>query len=61
MLFRSAIGNLGGHYGNVIAGWLKQTTGGGIRASFIALGTGLLIAAVLCAFLPKPAHAQNKS
>ncbi len=48
----NAVGNLGGHYGNVIAGWLKQTTGGSIRASFIALGSGLLVAAVLCAFLP---------
>ncbi|MBI3875860.1 MAG: MFS transporter [Verrucomicrobia bacterium] len=49
----NAVGNLGGHYGNVIAGWLKQTTGGSIRASFIALGSGLLVAAVLCAFLPR--------
>ena len=49
----NAIGNLGGHYGNVIAGWLKQTTGGSITASFIALGSGLLAAALLCALLPK--------
>ena len=45
--------NLGGHYGNVIAGWLKQTTGGSITASFLALGSGLIVAAVLCVFLPK--------
>jgi nitrate/nitrite transporter NarK len=50
----NAVGNLGGHYGNVIAGWLKQTTGGSITASFIALGSGLLAAAALCFLLPKP-------
>ncbi len=49
----NAVGNLGGHYGNVIAGWLKQTTGGSITASFLALGSGLIVAAVLCVFLPK--------
>ncbi len=49
----NAVGNLGGHYGNVIAGWLKHHTGGNITASFIALGSGLLLAAVLCLVLPK--------
>ena len=49
----NAIGNLGGHYGNVIAGWLKQTTGGSITASFSALGSGLILAALLCFLLPK--------
>jgi MFS family permease len=49
----NAIGNLGGHYGNVIAGWLKQRTGGNIDASFIALGSGLVLAAALCFLLPK--------
>lgn len=49
----NAIGNLGGHYGNVIAGWLKQTTGGSITASFLVLGGGLILAAVLCFLLPK--------
>ncbi|MBI3414997.1 MAG: MFS transporter [Verrucomicrobia bacterium] len=55
----NAVGNLGGHYGNVIAGWLKQTTGGSITASFIALGSGLLIAAALCFLLPKAARASS--
>lgn len=50
----NAIGNLGGHYGNVIAGWLKQTSGGSITASFIALGSGLIVGAALCFLLPKP-------
>ena len=49
----NAIGNLGGHYGNVIAGWLKQLSHGDITKSFIALGSGLLLAAALCALLPK--------
>lgn len=53
----NAIGNLGGHYGNVIAGWLKQRTGGNITASFLALGLGLVLAAALCFLLPK-ARAQ---
>jgi len=48
----NAVGNLGGHYGNVIAGWLKQTTGGSIVASFSTLGSGLIIAAALCFLLP---------
>jgi nitrate/nitrite transporter NarK len=49
----NAIGNLGGYYGNAIAGWLKQRTGGNIDASFIALGSGLVLAAALCFLLPK--------
>ena len=49
----NAIGNLGGHYGNVIAGWLKQRAHGDITASFEALGAGLLVAAALCFLLPK--------
>jgi MFS family permease len=48
----NAVGNLGGHYGNVIAGWLKQTTGGSITASFVTLGSGLIAAAALCFLLP---------
>src|SRR5262249_34912010 len=36
----NAVGNLGGYYGNVISGWLKQTTGGSIVASFSVLGSG---------------------
>lgn len=54
----NAVGNLGGHYGNVIAGWLKQTYNGSITASFIALGSGLLIAAALCFLLPKATRAS---
>jgi MFS family permease len=49
----NAVGNLGGHYGNVIAGWLKQKSGGSIAVSFIALGSGLVLAAALCFLLPK--------
>jgi nitrate/nitrite transporter NarK len=49
----NAIGNLGGHYGNDIAGRLKQATGGSIKTSFIALGSGLILGAALCALLPK--------
>jgi nitrate/nitrite transporter NarK len=55
----NAVGNLGGHYGNVIAGWLKQKTGGSITASFIALGSGLIVAAALCFLLPRARKAQN--
>ena len=57
----NAVGNLGGHYGNVIAGWLKQHTGGGITASFVALGSGLVMAALLCFMLPRrpPAVAEG--
>jgi MFS family permease len=48
----NAIGNLGGNYGNVIAGWLKKQTGS-IKMPFIALGSMLILGAILCFFLPK--------
>ena len=57
----NAVGNLGGHYGNVITGWLKQNAGGSITTSFVVLGSGLLVAAALCFLLPKSKPAIQTS
>ncbi len=48
----NAIGNVGGWAGNFTFGWLKQETGG-IVIPFAVLGSGLIVAALLCFLLPR--------
>ncbi len=48
----NAVGNVGGYFGPDIVGRLKMLTHG-ITVPFSVLGIGLLMAAALCAFLPK--------
>jgi MFS family permease len=53
----NALGNVGGFVGPNITGWLTKRAHGDITIPFAALGIGMLIAAILCIFLPKsPAH-----
>ncbi len=53
----NACGNLGGFYGNDITGWLKMKYNS-IAVPFSVLGAGMLVAAALCFFLPKPGFAN---
>lgn len=48
----NAIGNVGGWAGNYTFGWLKKQTGD-IVVPFAVLGSGLLVAALLCFLLPR--------
>jgi sugar phosphate permease len=48
----NAIGNVGGWAGNAAFGALKQQSGG-IIVPFATLGGGLILAALLCALLPR--------
>jgi sugar phosphate permease len=48
----NAIGNVGGWAGNYAFGWLKKQTGD-IVIPFAALGSGLILAALLCFLLPR--------
>jgi nitrate/nitrite transporter NarK len=43
---------VGGFFGPLITGWLKQKYNG-ITVPFVALGIGMLVGASLCVFLPK--------
>ena len=52
----NACGNLGGFYGNDITGWLKMKYHN-MTIPFSVLGGGMLLAAALCFFLPKPRRA----
>ncbi len=54
----NAIGNVGGWAGNYVFGLLKKETGG-IVVPFSVLGTGLLVAALLCCFLPRARRQQG--
>lgn len=53
----NAVGNIGGWAGNYAFGWLKQETGG-TAIPFAVLGSGLVLAAGLALFLPKPKPAS---
>jgi nitrate/nitrite transporter NarK len=48
----NALGNVGGWAGNKAFGQLKQQTGD-ITVPFAVLGGGLILAALLCALLPR--------
>ncbi len=48
----NAIGNVGGWAGNYAFGWLKKETGD-IVIPFAVLGSGLIVAALLCFLLPR--------
>ena len=48
----NALGNIGGWAGNKAFGELKQRTGD-ITVPFAVLGGGLILAALLCALLPR--------
>ncbi len=56
----NAIGNLGGFLGPFIVGALKKQTGT-VVIPFGVLGAGMLLAAILCFLLPKPARAVETS
>ncbi|HYG34175.1 MAG TPA: hypothetical protein VEC99_05295, partial [Clostridia bacterium] len=48
----NAFGNVGGWAGNYAFGWLKKETGD-IVVPFAVLGSGLIVAALLCFLLPR--------